>query len=342
MESSIDAKRLKILNYIEENIDSISIDEIKEWVSKIMIGITFRTPLFYPGTFVYRARKVDENFNTSTPISLADLKYPPASRTRIGRANREGYPMFYCSMSKEPIFFEIGNLKAGDEIIISSWKTTSSLLVNNIGYTKFVFSNLKSKRECPTWGDNKNGKCSITMPLGGDDQLSTIHPRSENEELILEISRLFMRNINDSAYKYYKLTAAIAEAHLGTVNYVDNISGIIYPSVRMWANSDNLALTPAFVDDNLEFRRATHVRIDSLTTTGFDITNTNCAREFDDSGHLKWLGRRLNWQVPPGGEVKVTLTEGKDLDGEYSISKDGVPCHFVVEDIKTGKEIEIS
>ena len=37
----------------------------------------------------------------------------------------------------------------------------------------------------------------------------------------------------------YKLTVAIGELHLGTINKRDQFAGILYPSTRMWANGAN-------------------------------------------------------------------------------------------------------
>lgn len=332
--------RIDLLLKLENEFKNLTFEEIKIQLATIMSGLEISTPVFNQGLFLYRARKIDPLFNVSKPIKLEDLKYPPASRARIGRANREGCPMFYCSMSKEPLFFEIPKLEKNDEIIISIWKTKTKLLVNNIGYSREVFSELKSKRKPPTWIDGKNGKSSIFIPLGDYNQLNKIITNDENEYIKIELSRLFMKKIEEDAEFYYKLTSAIAESHLGKINEVDKFDGIMYPSVRMWANSDNIALFPQFVDNYLQFTRAIRVRIDSLNPTGFDISNIDCAREIDESGALRWLGRRLNWKIPPGCLAKITLTEGTDSDGDYSSDKNGVPCHWVVIDERNGKLIE--
>ena len=328
------------LKELEARCAALSMDEIRERLKPIFAGMWVRSPIFDPGMFVYRARRVTPTFNTSKPMSLADLKHPPAELARQGRANRAGQPMFYCSGMKEPLFFEIGELNAGDELILSSWKSRSRMLLNNIGYTNLVFQELGAKRPCPTWEDLRDGKAAISVPEGGAELLPSILEVTDNDALRAELSKLFMKRAEDATLEYYKLTAAIAEAHLGTVNDTDEFAGILYPSVRMWANGDNIALTPRYADEHLEFRRATRVRIDKCKANGFDITYVECAKQVDEAGYLKWLGRLLTWQIPPQTTAICVATPGRDDDGEYSADKDGSPLYWRVTNSATGKVIE--
>jgi hypothetical protein len=153
------------LKELEAQTAALSIDAIRERLEPVFTGMSLRSPVFDPGMFVYRARRVTPIFNASLPMALADLKYPPPAQAPRGRANREGHPIFYCSTMKEPLFYEVGELNPGDELIVSSWKSTSEMLVNNIGYSNSVFEQLGAKRPCPTWDDKRNGKAStISVP----------------------------------------------------------------------------------------------------------------------------------------------------------------------------------
>jgi hypothetical protein len=248
--------------------------------------------------------------------------------------------MFYCSSSKEPIFFELGEIKSGDELILSSWQTRSRMLVNNIGYTQFVFSELGAKRQCPTWEEKGENGAAISVPIGGAELLASRLHEEEKDALRVELSKMFMQKIDSRSDSRYKLTAAIAEAHLGTVNESEEFAGILYPSVRMWANGDNFALTPKFVNECLDFRRATRVRIEKCDATGFEFTSIECAREINEDGSLNWLGRVLHWQIPPGHTAVFVGTPGRDSDGDYSTSKDGSFGYWVVKDTSTGQTIE--
>ena len=69
-------------------------------------------------------------------------------------------------------------------------------------------------------------------------------------------------------------------------------AGILYPSTRLWANGDNLALLPWFADSHLEFRKALHVRIRDRTDTTrgqklYDLKGSNIYKLNGDLvGHL--------------------------------------------------------
>ena len=109
--------------------------------------------------------------------------------------------------------------------------------------------------------------------------------------------------------------------HLGTiVSHKTQFSGILYPSVRMWANADNLALLPWAVDTQLEFRKAVHVLIKERKETTFEIDYKDEAHEFDASGTLNWLGRIRAWTVQPGQNAKCLFAPGPDLDGDSVLS----------------------
>jgi len=53
------------------------------------------------------------------------------------------------------------------------------------------------------------------------------------------------------------------------------------------------------------------------------------------------VGRVKNWTLDrPYQKARVVFEPGTDPDGDYYISKDGRPAHWVVTDMVTGKVIE--
>ncbi len=341
-------KALAVLKGLEASEGALSIDELRERLWPAIGGMSVRSPIFDPGTFVYRARRIDANFSVSGPTALRELSYPLPEITRPNRANRAGHPMFYCSTGKEPLFFELGELTTGDEIVVTAWLTDAPMMVNNIGYTQFVFDKLGAKRPCPTWEAKSptDATGSVAFSEGGfdalkDQVLENRLSQEANEQVRLEISRLFMQKVGTTNADAYKLTTAIAEVHLGTIkNMAADFAGVMYPSIKMSANGDNIALTPKFVDAHLKFKRATRVRIDKHVGAKFDFTSVDCAKSVDVKGNLEWLGRLPNWQVKPGQMAKFTVTPGRDSDGEYSSGKDGAPLHWLARDATTGEIIE--
>jgi hypothetical protein len=330
---------------IDANLRSLEIDEIKKRLEPLMIGYAIQSPIFDPGAFVYRARLIAPTFNKAGPITRKDLIYPPANVTSLGRLNRAGQPVFYCSMHKESVFFELPNLKAGDEIILTFWKTTEKMFVNNIGYTEFAFKQLGAKRTLPQWGPPQapgSTEATVTLPEMPKEVRDVALSKDQSREIKEAFSAYFMRKVSANESFLYRLTVAIAEMHLGTITIVNDktqFAGILYPSVRMWANADNVALLPWFVDGHLEFRKAVHVRIKSRTETTIDIDYLDAAHEFDDTGKLKWLGRVRGWPLQPKQTAKFHLVPGPDEDGDYLTGKDGQSVHWTAEDMATGNPI---
>ena len=159
---------LTVFEQINTNLEQLEIDHIKQQLEPLIKGMAVQSPIFNPGAFLYRARKIGPTFNKDIGIKYADLIYPPKHVSKMGRLNRDGEPVLYCSMQKASVFFEIQDLSPGDEIILTFWQTTEGMLVNNIGYTQHVFERLGAKRECPQWrppdAEPNSNKAAVTLP----------------------------------------------------------------------------------------------------------------------------------------------------------------------------------
>ncbi|RDV05135.1 RES domain-containing protein [Undibacter mobilis] len=335
---------ITIFDEIEQNIERLEIDEIKRRLEPLMLGFQIQSPIFDPGAFVYRARKLGLEFRMDAGITRSDLIYPPASKTMLGRLNRTGEPVFYGAMHKEAVFFEIPGLKAGDELVLSFWKTKERMFVNNIGYTEFAFEQLGAKRPVPDWnqkqemGSSEQTLAMATLPKEVAERLMS---KDDARELKEAFSKYFTRQVDADERNRYKLTAAIGELHLGEIpDQNAKFAGVLYPSVRMFANGDNIGIQPWFVDNHLEFRKAVRIRIKERREAAFDIGYLDAAHDFNEAGNLKWMGRIKNWTLKPKQKAQAVYEPGLDADGDYQISKDGKHAHWVLTDIDTGKTIE--
>lgn len=334
-----------IFKNINENIKQLGIDDIRELIRPLMKGVSVQAPIIRAGRFLYRARKIDTSFNKDRKIFLKNLKNPPPDKSKLGRVNRDGQSVFYCSGSKEPVLFELPNLSNGDEIILSFWKTTEDMIVNNLGYTEYIFNRMGAKRVLPPWSnikiDDTKQKIIFSENSIPAEVRESIMSQDQNRMFRELMSEVFMHQVNDSDRHHYKLTIALAELHLGEIkDYSKQFAGIIYPSVRMFANGDNFALKPEIVNGNIEFKKAAHIRINDMSENSFSITNIDAAIELDKDGSLKWLGHLPHWVLnKPFQEAKFTVTEGQDEYGDYERNKDGLPCHWVAVDGKTGEII---
>jgi hypothetical protein len=171
------------------------------------------------------------------------------------------------------------------------------------------------------------------------DVVNVALSKDESREIKEAFSTYFMRKVTSDESFRYKLTVAIGEMHLGSiVTHNTQFAGILYPSVRMWANGDNIALLPWFVDKHLAFRKAVHVRIKGRTETSIDIDYLDAAHEFDDAGKLNWLGRIQAWTLLPKQTAKLLGVAGPD-DDDYTVGEDGRPAHWTAADAATGKPI---
>jgi hypothetical protein len=336
-----------ILDDIDANLRTFDIDEIKRRLNPLIVGYEIDSPIFDAGLFLYRARKCGPAFDKKIGITRKDLIYPPPDRARLGRLNRDGQSIFYSSIHKESVFFELPDLNVGDELILTFWKTSERMFVNNIGYTEHVFAQFGAKRPAPRW--HQESAPATTTDATQTAELSSVLPEvrhallsSDDCRMIKEaFSSYFMCKVgNEESYRY-KLTVAFGELHLGSiVTHNTDFAGILYPSTRMWANGDNLALLPWFVDAHLDFRKAVHVRITSKTDTTFGVDYLDAAHEFDPSGKLKWLGHVRNWTLQPKQRARFVFEAGRDSDGDFLLSKDGVPCHWVAKDADTDHVIQ--
>lgn len=218
------------------------------------------------------------------------------------------------------------------------------MVVNNIGYTEFAFKQLGAKRAVPQWGPPQvpgSTEQTVSLSMTPEETMNIALSRDQNRELKEAFSEYFMRKVPTDEFFRYNLTTAIGEMHLGSiVSHKTQFAGILYPSIRMGANGDNLALLPWFADSHLEFRKAVHVRIKGRTETTMDIDYQDAAHKFGVSGQLNWLGRIRTWTLQPKQAGKFLFAAGLDADGDYMISQNGTPAHWEAVDAVTGTQIE--
>ncbi|RZN37195.1 MAG: hypothetical protein EFT35_06795, partial [Methanophagales archaeon ANME-1-THS] len=247
----------KAIKTIKElDLKSAEIDTIKELLTPIFKGYIITTPKFKPGLTLYRGRCFENK-----PTNISEITYPPKERIRsVQRVNRAGHPVFYCSTAREALFFEL-DVKPKDKIVVSKWETTKELLVNNVGYTRTCFSNLKSNRESQTWGEIKK---EINIP--------------ETNNLVNEfLSQEFTKIVPAEKEYLYKISIAIAEKLFSD----DLFDGLLYPTIPMKANADNLALKPRYIDEKkIAIKTVEYIQIDTKEDFKYKITVLDFANSY--------------------------------------------------------------
>ncbi len=296
-------ERIKAIRKID--MKNADIDFLKKRIGDFFVGYYLSTIALKKGNTLYRGVKWPEN---EKPDVISKISYPDKSYIRtLGRCNRLGNSMFYCSYSREAPFFEL-KVSKGDFIAVSHWLNKREVMVNNVGYVDETFQRYGSSRGgVPDWVTSQGVGCVWQRE---------IHSFFAEE---------FTKDIpSDEAYKY-KLSIAIMEKLIeGTLDHIlaynGGFAGLIYPSLSMSANSDNYAIFPDFVDECLELKKVEWIRVDGVRGDNkIDITVLDFADSFSDEGKIEWKGRIPNWELKPGEGAVVEVRNGcyevRDLQG---------------------------
>lgn len=265
-----------------------SIDDLVGRVRELLEGQSLRCLTFAPGLLLYRGLPCEE-----LPVRVADVSYPPAERVRHDqRANRAGVPMFYCSATWHPPFFE-AHVQPGDGIVITRWQTRQPLRILSFGYADVCADDPHSDRE------KALRRALAQLP-------------DDTRDIAAFLTSTFTKTVADDNKHHYRLSIAVAEAcQLGRA-----FDGLLYPSAAMSSPAHNLALHPSCLDaskltlDYVEHLRVNHVSPD---TDVLDVRSLDIAHGAGPDGHLCWQGRPGNWVLREGS----TATDCRLRNGQW-------------------------
>ena len=105
----------------------------------------------------------------------------------------------------------------------------------------------------------------------------------------------------------YKLSIAIAESHFSN----DMFGGLLFPTIAMRANADNLALKPECVDKCLSLSKVEYFRVDENDSKNFTCTLLDFADAFEGNGQILWKGRLPQWVIQPGQALDFKVEQGR-------------------------------
>ena len=292
--SSIEIKQSDIIEVqrtIQElralDLASTELELLKERLGTIIPGYVLNSPIIQKETMLYRGVEWKDK-----PQKIVDLSYPPTKYVKnLHRSGRPGKSLFYCSMSREAPFFELA-VVPGAKVAVSHWQTIAPIVVNNVGYHQEVFGSLSSNRDCPSWGKG------------------TEYEKLEKTTAFIKqfFATEFAKIVPPGQEYLYKLSIAIAELHFSS----DMFGGLLYPSMAMRANADNLALKPECVDKYLSLRKVEYIRVDETDASGFKVTILDFADTFAEDGGIQWKGRHPHWVMREKGQVlKLTVENGR-------------------------------
>jgi len=266
------------------DLKKLTIDEIEAYLTPLFTGYRATAPRFNKGLHIYRGRKC------AKPISLKEVIYPlPSSIRRLGRANDIGESLFYAANGRSVPFFEL-DCKPGDLIALTKWKTNKKAIVNHIGYSPEIASQLGSGRSL---GDLY------------DFIISTRSYSSLNSKVHDYLALKFSKKISGNSQHSYKLTVAIARK-LFKNNMFD---GLLYPTMAMSGNGDNIVFKCDYVDKHLEFLSIEYIKIKYKSGMIYDFEILDSSTIVDKKGNFVWSGRPLQNILKEKGQKLTMVSE---------------------------------
>lgn len=258
--------------------------DIKGMLQTAFEGYRVKTNRFRPGIRLFRGRPCDK------PQNISAMLYPPPDRAPLNRANQSGKPVLYCCASRETPFFEL-RPSVGACLAIALWETTAPMLVNHAGYTHNSFERLGSART-ESHNFRKSSRPSI------------------HDEITETLAEIFTRPSPQEGDHLYHLTSIVADFLFGD----DQFDGLLYPTIAMRANSDNIAVKPRYADNHLRFLKAEYIRVDEVGDFSYRITILDTASGLDETGAILWRGRLPHWAMKDGREqLTFTVENGEWL-----------------------------
>ncbi|HVW60924.1 MAG TPA: hypothetical protein VHC48_12835, partial [Puia sp.] len=230
----------------------------------------------------------------------------------LGRANEQGVARFYGSIGRSVPFFEL-NPKVGDKIILSTWKTTGDMLLNSVGFTEGSATILNSKREL--------GKLYTLL------EHEYAKESNETQIAIREfLAKWFVKKIDPADSHLYKLTAAIANILLSG----EKFDGLIYPTVKMFGNADNVVLDRRFVDKSLQLVSVEYLEVIENEGVQFKTEIIDTSIKWEECGNIEWSGRELGWNYPTLSHITMKGENGEwvNLD-EADRRIDPIPTNII-------------
>lgn len=276
----------------------VEFDALKSLIGNAFIGMRTRAPMCDAGLIVYRGVRSDEK---DKPSERACVSYPPIEYASAwGRVTCPGQRVFYCTVTRDTIPFELG-LQPGDFVAIGRWRSTAQLLFTQVGFNQSVLTALGGSRGAPVWTNN------------------TADPLTELDLQIDQfLSEQFCKIVPRGDDFLYKVSVAVAEPlfrnsfTFGDVpgyKGLPRIAGLVYPSVATLGNADNLALLPAVVDDSFRLEFVEWSYVEASGPDFCKLKPIDCASTFGHDGEIEWKGRPPQYTIPSGGSYSMAGAE---------------------------------
>lgn len=180
--------------------------------------------------------------------------------------------------------------------------------MNHVAFTGQAFQALGSRRASPDFDEKIAG---IEHPLVRRDL---------NAMLDSFLSDAFTVKVKEGHNdRDYKLSIAISE-----ILRSPPFEGLLYPTIAMRADADNLALDPGYVDQHVRFVSADYLWVVGHDAQGTQVRLADRCLSADQSGGLNWTGFSDRWYFE-GFMSFTTFPSGAPFQLVYRDTKDRGP-----------------
>ena len=242
-----------------QQLRRLTIDELKG-ILRLKLGrMVRRVGTINPGNRVFRGVKWDER-----PNQISKLSYPPGDYARLGRLNRDGQPVFYASCAGPGVFYEL-RAEPGCRVAFSTWRVTEPLWMHDLGFHPDVLHRLGTSAV--------GARAWMAQPIPNET--------ARNRRLRKQVSEAFAADVPPDAEYLYKQSTALAEFWIDHEEdyplYLDgpvipHAAGVVYPSLQMRGDADNVAFLPRFVHSSLQLEQIQFVLVERADPRRFAYT----------------------------------------------------------------------
>lgn len=252
------------------DFETVKFGQVQEVIDLLMEGFSARLMGLRPPC-LFRARKSDKD---TVFKEINELWYPPKEYVGIGRLNRPNESVFYCSDDQNVALLEV-RPNVGEKITMLQCiiKDDYHLRLLPIGIQRYLIDKHPEFEKIPF-----------------EDELPEhIFPNDEDFKKNNLIHDYFVKQLTkvvDSSRQFeYHTTVAMSINYLNPLN---NIDGILYPSVASRHKGKNLVLKPKIADEYLvpiaAWEYFVQKKIDTLT---YECICLNSSREIKN-GSIIW------------------------------------------------------
>ncbi|WP_460970883.1 RES domain-containing protein [Spirosoma migulaei] len=211
---------------------------------------------------------------------ISSFSHPPFNNCKKGRANIDGFPVFYAALSGDTALRELRNstnqpLQKGDIVYISSWEVDKDI---KLAYSQFIYNDEVKLGEMLSGLNKSNHEkiAHISSPY-------TAGKRNAFKLLLEGLSNLF---IGDKSYA----ASSFLSHHLlyeDRENFPIRIEALLYPSVQAGLTNINFAIHPDFVKDHIKLKGIQKVEFESFQEGRSNLIFLEQGKPQTD-GTIKW------------------------------------------------------